>query len=114
MKGYLVNIRPFAGLFLEALMLVFVFAYSQGDWMQQIERKETPAKGVASLQEILLRNTPPSQALHPILSLQHVATASFPQPANDLASKALALNKALDVVQFERNVFYVNDAFNAP
>jgi hypothetical protein len=115
MKSDLAKFRPMAGLFLESLMLVFIFVYSQGAFAQQpTDTGDMPMKSVLSFHEITLRSHYSSQACDHLLAKFPVSTSLFPPFAIDLPCTAIALSDALSVGHFERNTFYITSADNAP
>jgi hypothetical protein len=115
MKSDIAKYKPVAGLFLEALMLVFIFVYSQGALVQQsTDTDDVPLKSVLSFHEITLRNHFSSHACDQVLSKFPISPGLFPPFARDLSGAALALSKALAVSHFERSIFYVTATDNAP
>lgn len=115
MKGDIAKYKPVAGLFLEALMLVFIFVYSQGALAQQpSDTDDMPMKSMLSFHEITLRNHFSSHACDQVLSKFPISSGLFPPYVRDLSSAALALSKALAVSHFERSIFYVTATDNAP
>jgi hypothetical protein len=115
MKSDIAKYKPVAGLFLEALMLVFIFVYSQGALSQQpTDTGDMPLKSVLSFHEITLRNHFSSHACDQVLSKFQITAGLFPPYARDLSGAALALSKALTVSHFERSIFYVTATDNAP
>lgn len=115
MKSDIAKYKPVAGLFLEALMLVFIFVYSQGALSQQpTDTGDMPLKSVLSFHEITLRNHFSSHPCDQVLSKFPIAAGLFPPFARDLSGAALALSKALTVSHFERSIFYVTATDNAP
>src|SRR5262245_48471320 len=116
MKSDFAKVRPIVGLFLEALMLVFIFVYSHGDFAhQQSDTSDNPPlASILSFHEIVLRSNWSSQSVDHVLSKSQFFFGLFPPPTMDLPGSVLALSDALSISYFERNIFYVLLSANAP
>jgi hypothetical protein len=112
MKSKFAKARSMAGLFLEALMLVFLFAYAQADLApERSEAAGEPLSGMVLSCAIAVPSSSISQAFH-----------STPQqiPADDqvllpgLRGICMALSRALYISRFERDTFYIASADAIP
>lgn len=114
MKRDLAKIRSIASLFLEVLMLVFIFAYvDENVETSDTSDKENSSAGIV-LKDIVAR--PATSLFHPSLTfskhqIQRCDLFSLPAAVH---GGCLAIKEALSVGQFERNTFYIASADNVP
>ena len=102
-----------AGLFLEALMLVFLFAYAQADLAAEpSETAGEPLNGVVLSCAITVPTSSISQAFH---STPHQLPEDvrLVMPAS-LQGICVALSRALYISRFERDTFYIASADAIP
>jgi hypothetical protein len=113
MKSKFAKVRSMAGLFLEALMLVFLFAYAQGDLAA--ERSEAAGEPLSEMVlncAIAVPTSSVSQAFHstpPQIPFQDQVIL----PAG-LQGICVALSRALYISRFERDTFYIASADAIP
>jgi hypothetical protein len=113
MKSKFAKARSMAGLFLEALMLVFLFAYAQADLApERSEAAGEPLSGMVLSCAIAVPSSSVSQAFH---STPHQVPADdqVMLPAG-LHGICVALSRALYISRFERDTFYIASADAIP
>jgi hypothetical protein len=116
MKNKFAKVRSIAGLFLEALMIVFIFAYSNGDFVTSNDSSSEegkPLKGVVLSYTMALTSLPATQTFYILPKNQIPEPLTFSLPI-DVHGICVALSDALSVNQFERNTFYIASADNIP
>src|SRR5688572_4655842 len=115
MENKFAAVRSVAGLFLEALMLVFIFAYANGDFEVNGEahhQGSEPLKGVVLSYTMAISTHSVS---HPWDIVKHLVSAiKIPFARVDCYSVSVALRKAWCASHVERNTFYVASADNIP
>lgn len=115
MKNKFAKVRSTAGLFLEVLMLVFIFAYANGNFEAHAEagHEKPPLKSVVLSYSMALSVHSLSLPFHSISKNQIPAIKILFAPIDFHAHSAL-LSKSLQVSPSERNVFYIASADNIP
>jgi hypothetical protein len=115
MKNKFAAARSTASLFLEALMLVFIFAYANGDFEASDEvydHHREPLKGVVLSYTMALSAHSVSQPLDIVKHLVPAIKVSFSRI--DLYGVCVALSKARYASHAERSTFYIASADNIP
>ena len=115
MKSKLEKVRSIAGLFLEALMFVFIFAYANGNFVASdtTPDEDQPLKSIVLSYTISIANqsspdvfqTIPKLIIHSIFSFASIV---------DFHDTRSAFSEALGVNTFERNPFYIIPADHIP
>ena len=114
MKRKLAKVRSIASLFLEVLMLVFIFTCANVSFTSTDTSKDSePFKGFVLRNTIALSNSSASQAFYILTKNQIQDNDTFSLPV-DLHGECIALSAALSISQFERNTFYIASADNIP
>jgi hypothetical protein len=115
MNKKIARIRATAGFFLEALMLVFIFAYANGNFVVNgaaHDMDHEPLKGVVLSYTMALSAhsvlQPSDIPRNPITAVKVFFSTI------DFHGICVALSKALSVSQSERNTFYIASADNIP
>ncbi len=109
--------KPIVSLFLEGLMLVFIFVYSQSNiGPDKQDVADSPLKGMVSLHEIMLRSGWSSDDTDGKIITQQPSLLSsvFPPATTDTPRELIAMSDALFISSFERNTFYIHAAYNVP
>jgi len=102
-----------AGLFLEALMLVFLFAYAQADLApERSESSREPLSGMVLSCAIAVPSSSVSQAFHS--TPQQVPDHEQVVVPTALGGICMALSRALYISRFERDTFYIASADAIP
>ncbi|HEY9048393.1 MAG TPA: hypothetical protein VIN08_20940 [Ohtaekwangia sp.] len=116
MKSEMEKMKPIVSLFLEGLMLVFIFVYSQSSINPETQdAKDSPLKGIVSLHEVAVRSGWSSDNDSKIITQQPSLLAYiFPPVTTDAPRVLLTMSDALSVSSFERNTFYIHAAYNVP
>jgi hypothetical protein len=116
MKSEMEKMKPIVGLFLEGLMLVFIFVYSHNTLaVDTQDTHDSPLKNRFSFHEVVIRSGWSSESLSKVAPyLPTILSTIFPPVSIDKASTSIAMCDALSVNSFERNTFYVIAADNVP
>jgi hypothetical protein len=115
MKTGLANLKPWAGLFCEALMLIFIFIYAHTDVSGDAHSKmSSSTKADACMQQMTFRASITTESVYQVLPRISYASLIKNFSPIDLAGLKVSLCKALAVGHFERNYFYNQLTDNAP
>jgi hypothetical protein len=115
MKMGVATIKSIAGLFLEGLMLVFIFVCSQSDFTANDAcNTDAPLGKLTAFHQVAFRMTLCTESIVPVVSRHTVASANFTFPLIDLQCLKATLSDALIISPSERNSFYVLLRDNAP
>jgi hypothetical protein len=116
MKSEMEKMKPIVGLFLEGLMLVFIFVYSHNTLTADTQdTHDSPLKNGFSLHEVVIRSGWSSESLSKVIPhLPTILSTIFPPVSRDKASTSIAMCDALSVNSFERNTFYIIASDNVP
>lgn len=109
------KVKALAGLFLEGLMLVFIFVCSQSDFTVKTAcENQEPLDKMSSFHAVALRTSICTESIFHTFSRQAVASGNFIIRFIDTPALKLALSDALLISTYERNSFYVLLRDNAP
>lgn len=115
MKADFTKIKPIAGLFLEALMLVFIFVYSHAEVPSSTSpSKDSPLTSALTSLEIVLRNNESSSGFNQVLPHSLVFMGLFPSSNYNLPGIKLAWSSALCTHRFIQSNFYLVAAEHVP
>ena len=115
MNAELAKVKPIAGLFLEGLMLVFIFVCIHADFSNgKIIEEEFPIHDLTSLHQVAFRSNVASETLHQLIAKHLLTYTQLTLPAVDFQKLKLTLSNALTISPFERNNFYVLLRDSAP
>ncbi len=115
MKNKFAKVRSMAGLFLEVLMLIFIFAYANGNFEAHAEKDS----GQAPLKSVVLSYSMALSVHSLSLPSDNISKNQVPAirvlfAAIDFHGASATLNKSLYVGSSERNTFYIASADNIP
>lgn len=115
MKSKPVKVRSVAGLFLEILMFVFIFAYANGDFVgsDNPTGNDKPLKNSVLSYSLSISVTPTTDMFVALPKSFGQVICSF-TPTFDFHDISLAFNRALSVSLFERNPFYIISMDHVP
>jgi hypothetical protein len=115
MKNKFAKVRSTAGLFLEALMLVFIFAYANGNFEARAstDSEQPPLKSVVLSYSMAISAHSLSLPFDNI-SKNQVSPIKVLFASIDLHGTCVTLSKSLRVGSSERNTFYIASADNIP
>jgi hypothetical protein len=115
MKSKLEKLRSIAGLFLEALMFVFIFAYANGNFVASdtTRDEDQPLKSIVLSYTISIANQTSPQVFHTIPKLIASSMFYFASTIN-FHNTTSAFSEALAVNTFERKSFYIISADHIP
>ena len=108
--------RQIGGLLLEALMLVFVFAYSWTD-AKAIDRNTKGELTISAspVEQLVFRDSDSaSESLVQLASKAQLSDADFNNSVVDLPGLEIANSEELSISQTLYNTFYTNTTTNAP
>jgi hypothetical protein len=115
MKMDLAKVKPMAGLFFEALMLVFIIAYAQSDFdAADTHADASPLKSLTALHQVAFRSNIASESFFEVTCRTPIHLVVTSALLIDLPGRRLALSDALLINPFERNHFYTLSTDNAP
>jgi hypothetical protein len=115
MKMDAAKIKALAGLFLEGLMLVFIFVCSQSDFaVNNASKQEEPFDKMSSFHAVALRTSICTESIFHTFSRHAFTSGNFTIRFIDTPAIKLALSEALLISTYERNSFYVLLRDNAP
>ncbi|HYG21063.1 MAG TPA: hypothetical protein VD816_19135 [Ohtaekwangia sp.] len=104
-----------AGLFFEALMLVFIITYAQSDFhMADTREDSSPLKSLTALHQVVFRSNITSESCFEVTCRTPIHPIAISTLQIDLPGRRLALSDALLISPFERNHFYTLSTDNAP
>lgn len=111
----LVKLKPWAGLFCEALMLIFIFLCAHTEMSVETKLKaSSDSKATASVQQMTFRVTISTESNYqalPRIPLTSIIKSFSPI---DIAGLKVSLCEALAIGHAERNYFYNRLTANAP
>lgn len=115
MKSKFEKVRSLAGLFLEVLMFVFIFAYSNGNFVASstVPDEDEPLKSIVLSYTISIASQSPPQFFYTLPKALNSSIFSFASTI-DFHDTCSALGAALTVGSFERNIFYIISSDNIP
>ncbi len=116
MKMDVAKVKALAGLFLEGLMLVFIFVCSQSEFSDKtVSKNHEPFDNkMSSFHAVALRTSICTESIFHSFSRQAVASGNFIIRFIDTPVLKLTLSDALLISTYERNSFYVLLRDNAP
>lgn len=116
MKMDVAKVKALAGLFLEGLMLVFIFVCSQSDFTAQTAcENEAPLDKTSSFHTaVALRTSICTESIYHTFSKSAIASTNVVIRFIDTPALKLTLSDALLINTYERNSFYVLLRDNAP
>lgn len=116
MKMEVAKVKSLTGLFLEGLMLIFIFVCSQTDFTAKDSGdRDDPMGKLTSFHQVAFRtNTLCTESIFHAFSRHAVASREYIISFIDPQSLKLALSDALWISLSERNNFYVLLRDNAP
>lgn len=115
MKNKFAKVRSTAGLFLEVLMLIFIFAYANGNF----EARSAHDNEQQPLKSVVLSYSMALSAHSPSLPFDNNSKNQIPPikvffSSIDLHGTCVTLSKSFRVSSSERNIFYIASADNIP
>ena len=110
------KVKSLAGLFLEGLMLIFIFVCSQTDFTaKEYGDREDPLGKLTSFHQVAFRTTTLcTESIFQAFSRHIVASGEYFISFVDPRGLTLAMSDALSISLSERNNFYVLLRDNAP
>ena len=115
MKTGLAFLKPWAGLFFEALMLTFIFVYAHADFPVDTHSKFKATKSAdVCMQQMTFRATISTESVYQILPRLTFTSLIKTFSPIDLAALKVTLSKALTIGHSERKYFYDQLTDNAP
>ena len=99
MKSEIEKMKPIVSLFLEGLMLVFIFVYSQNNIAPSAHHTDdSPLRGILSFHEVVFLSGWSSESINKQLPQQPtILTNIFPPVTTDETNITLAMSDALSV-----------------
>jgi hypothetical protein len=115
MKAGLAKVKPFAGLFLEALMLTIIIACAQSEvTIEKSVDGPYPLTTMTVLQRMVLCCNQCMESLHPTGPRHDSVDGTSPLLKLDLLPVGMVLSNALNIGHIKRNYFYAYLTAHAP
>lgn len=108
MKMGVARVKALAGLFLEGLMLVFIFVCSQADFTaENTADADEPAGKFSYFHQVAVRTTLYTESGFHTFSRNAIAVGEFIIPIIKIPALKQVVDQALLISPYERNSFYV-------